>query len=141
MERISPMADKYRVAIASTDGETVNIHYGKSELFYVYIVDDDEGYDLLESRSVTPVCQEGFHDKAAMDTHVQQFKDCKYVVQDSPRKNANADLCHSLVVGKTILKMPLEWRQQSRKPAKTNTCVKSILTTNGKVHSRHMHVD
>ena len=80
MERISPMADKYRVAIASTDGETVNIHYGKSELFYIYIVDDDEGYDLLESRSVTPVCQEGKHDKNAMDIHVQQFTDCKYVI-------------------------------------------------------------
>ena len=80
MEKTSLMADKYRIAIASTDGETVNIHYGKSEIFYIYIVDDDEGYDLLEKRSVTPVCQEGFHDKAAMDTHVQQFKDCKYVV-------------------------------------------------------------
>ena len=80
MERISPMADKYRVAIASTDGETVNTHYGKSERFYIYIVDDDEGYDLLETRSVQPVCQEGFHDKAAMDSHVQQFKDCKYVI-------------------------------------------------------------
>ncbi len=80
MEKIFPMADKYRVAIASTDGETVNTHYGKSELFYIYIVDDDEGYDLLEKRSVTPVCQEGFHNKAAMDTHVQPFKDCKYVI-------------------------------------------------------------
>ena len=74
------MADKYRVAIASTDGETVNTHYGKSEIFYIYIVDDDEGYDLLEKRSVKPVCQEGFHDKSAMDIHVQQFKDCKYVI-------------------------------------------------------------
>ena len=80
MEKISPMADKYRVAIASTDGETVNTHYGKSETFYIYIVDDDEGYDLLETRSVQPVCQEGFHDKSAMDIHVQQFKDCKYVI-------------------------------------------------------------
>ena len=80
MEKIFPMADKYRIAIASTDGETVNIHYGKSEIFYIYIVDDDEGYDLLEKRSVKPVCQDGFHDKSAMDIHVQQFKDCKYVI-------------------------------------------------------------
>ena len=80
MEKISPMADKYRVAIASTDGETVNTHYGKSEIFYIYIVDDDEGYDLLEKRSVKPVCQDGIHDKSAMDIHVQQFTDCKYVI-------------------------------------------------------------
>ncbi|MBP5603608.1 MAG: dinitrogenase iron-molybdenum cofactor biosynthesis protein [Treponema sp.] len=74
------MADKYRVAIASTDGESVNTHYGKSEIFYIYIVDDDEGYDLLEKRKVTPVCQDGFHNKSEMDKHVQQFKDCKYVI-------------------------------------------------------------
>ena len=74
------MADKYRVAVASTDGESVNTHFGKAENFYIYIVDDDEGYDLLEKRNVTPVCQDGFHNKASMEKHVQQFKDCKYVV-------------------------------------------------------------
>ena len=47
---------KYRVAVASTDGETVNIHYGKSHLFYIYFVDDETGYDLVEKRAVTPVC-------------------------------------------------------------------------------------
>ena len=46
------MADKYRVAVASTDGESVNTHYGKAEIFYIYAVDDDEGYDLLEKRSM-----------------------------------------------------------------------------------------
>ena len=80
MEKTSLMADKYRVAVASTDGESVNTHYGKSEIFYIYIVDDDEGYDLLEKRQVSPVCKDGFHNKAAMETHVQQFTDCKYVV-------------------------------------------------------------
>ena len=79
-ERISLMADKYRVAVASTNGESVNTHYGKSEIFYIYIVDDDEGYDLVEKRQVSPVCQDGFHNKAAMEAHVHQFADCKYVV-------------------------------------------------------------
>lgn len=74
------MADKYRVAVASTDGETVNTHYGKSEIFYIYYVDDDEGYDLVETRKVTPVCNDGSHNEAAMENHVFQFKDCKYVI-------------------------------------------------------------
>ena len=74
------MADKYRVAVASTDGESVNIHFGKAENFYIYIVDDDEGYDLVETRGVTPVCQDGSHNKNLMEKHVQQFKDCKYVI-------------------------------------------------------------
>ena len=80
MEKTSLMADKYRVAVASTDGETVNIHYGKSQIFYIYLIDDDEGYDLLEKRTVNPVCQDGLHNKAEMESHVQQFADCKYVV-------------------------------------------------------------
>ena len=85
--RISLMADiqentnsKYRVAVASTDGETVNIHYGKSKIFYIYYVDDEEGYDLVEKRNVSPVCQDGFHNKNEIQNHVQQFSDCKYVI-------------------------------------------------------------
>lgn len=71
---------KYCVAVASTDGETVNTHYGKAETFYIYIVDDSEGYDLLEKRNVTPVCQDGSHNKARMEEHIKQFTDCKYVI-------------------------------------------------------------
>ena len=71
---------KYRVAVASTDGESVNIHYGKSNLFYIYFVDDENGYDLVEKRSVIPVCQDGSHIKSAMEESVKQFEDCKYVV-------------------------------------------------------------
>ncbi len=93
------MADKYRVAIASTDGETVNTHFGKSENFYVFIVDDDEGYDLLENRNVNPVCQEGFHNKAAMDKHVQQFKDCKYVIASRIGDGAIQSLTAACITG------------------------------------------
>ncbi len=93
------MADKYRVAIASTDGECVNTHYGKSEIFYIYIVDDDEGYDLLEKRKVTPVCQDGFHNKAEMDKHVQQFKDCKYVIASRIGDGAIQSLTAACITG------------------------------------------
>lgn len=71
---------KYRVAVASTDGETVNMHYGKSEIFYIYFVDDEVGYDFVETRSVTPVCQDGSHNQSAMEQSVKQFSDCKYLV-------------------------------------------------------------
>lgn len=71
---------KYRVAVASTDGESVNMHYGKAEIFYVYIVDDEVGYDFLETRNVTPVCQDGSHNQSAMEQSVKQFSDCKYLV-------------------------------------------------------------
>ena len=70
---------KYRVAVASSDGESVNRHYGKAESFYIYLVDDEEGYDFLEKRLVKAVCQEGKHNAAEMEKHVQNFRDCKYV--------------------------------------------------------------
>ena len=71
---------KYLVAVASTDGETVNTHYGKAENFYIYSVDDEEGFELFEKRSVIPVCQDGSHNKAQMEEHIRQFTDCKYVI-------------------------------------------------------------
>ena len=71
---------KYRVAVASTDGETVNRHYGKSESFYIYSVDDEEGYEFLEKRLVKAVCQDGKHNIVEMEKHLQNFKDCKYVL-------------------------------------------------------------
>ena len=40
------MADTYKAALASTDGENVNMHFGKSDCFYIYVIDDDEGYDF-----------------------------------------------------------------------------------------------
>ena len=64
------MADKalesseYKVAIASTDGETVNQHYGKAEKFYIYSINDEVGYDLVEERQVEPVCMDGAHEIA-----------------------------------------------------------------------------
>ena len=73
-------SSKYKVAVASSDGETVNRHYGKSERFYIYLVDDEEGYDFLEKRLVKAVCQEGKHKSEEMEKHVQNFHDCKYVV-------------------------------------------------------------
>lgn len=71
---------KYKVAIASTDGETVNTHYGKAEIFYIYSVDDEVGYDFLEIRKVTPVCQDGSHNIKAMEQRALLFTDCRYVV-------------------------------------------------------------
>ena len=65
--------------MASSDGESVNRHYGKAESFYIYLVDDEEGYDFLEKRLVKAVCQEGKHNAAEMEKHVQNFLDCKYV--------------------------------------------------------------
>ena len=74
------MADKYRVAIASTDGESVNQHYGKATKFYIYSIDDEVGYDLVEERLVEPVCQDGSHEISKMEESALRFNDCRYIV-------------------------------------------------------------
>lgn len=80
VESQTSASSTYRVAVASTDGETVNTHYGKAEIFYIYTVDDEVGYDLFEIRKVTPVCQDGSHNKTAMEQSALKFTDCRYVV-------------------------------------------------------------
>ena len=70
----------YRIAVASTDGENVNQHYGRATKFYIYTMDDEEGYDLVEERNVEPVCMEGSHVVSKMEQSVLRFTDCRYIV-------------------------------------------------------------
>ncbi len=69
----------YKVAIASTDGETVNQHYGRASKFYIYSIDDEVGYDLVEERQVEPVCMDGTHEISKMEQSVKNFTDCRYI--------------------------------------------------------------
>jgi len=71
---------RYRVAVASTDGETVNQHFGKAEKFYIYFVDDEVGYDLVEERKVDAVCSGQSHSIPEMENRAKIFTDCRYVV-------------------------------------------------------------
>ena len=103
------MADKasktsvYKVAIASTDGETVNMHYGKATKFYIYSIDDEVGYDLVEERQVEPVCQEGSHVISKMEESVLRFTDCRYIVVSRLGTAASAALS---AVGITAMELP-----------------------------------
>lgn len=74
------MDEKYRVAVASSDGKVVNQHFGKSEVFYIYQIDNDNKPHLLEKREVTAVCHGGSHDTDMMLQNIQALKDCKYLL-------------------------------------------------------------
>ncbi len=103
------MADKasktsvYKVAIASTDGETVNMHYGKATKFYIYSIDDEVGYDLVEERQVEPVCHEGSHVISKMEESVLRFTDCRYIVVSRLGTAASAALS---AAGITAMELP-----------------------------------
>ena len=103
------MADKaantsiYKVAIASTDGETVNQHYGKAEKFFIYSIDDEVGYDLVEERLVEPVCRNGAHEISKMKESVLRFTDCRYIVVSRLGTAASAALA---AAGITAMELP-----------------------------------
>ena len=69
----------FRVAVASTDGYTVDTHFGRAYDFYIYQYLVAE-WIFVEKRTVNPVCQDGQHSVAAMQKNISQFADCQYVV-------------------------------------------------------------
>ncbi|MBP5520725.1 MAG: dinitrogenase iron-molybdenum cofactor biosynthesis protein [Treponema sp.] len=101
------MADKYiskyKVAVASTKGESVDQHYGRAEKFYIYTVDDEEGYDFLEERKVQPVCLGGKHNKSEMENSVSKISDCRYVVASRIGAGAISSIA---ALGITAMELP-----------------------------------
>lgn len=93
------LSKAYKVAFASTDGENVNIHYGKAEKFFVYAIDDEEGYDFLEERKVQPVCMDGSHLVQQMEKSTAQFSDCRYVVASRIGSGAASSLAAKGITG------------------------------------------
>ncbi len=94
---------KYRIAVASTDGETVNQHFGKAEKFYIYFVDDNEGYDFVEERSAPAVCGGQMHVEPEMEAKARLFSDCRYIVVAKIGAGASR---HLAVNGITSLEAP-----------------------------------
>lgn len=101
-----------RLAITTSNGEMVDLHFGKADTFYVYEI-SNSGLSFVGKRKVTPYCS-----SAAMpdDGHVpsedrfnnvvETIKDCKVLytkqIGDAPieklRQNGIAvQLCHCSV--------------------------------------------
>ena len=89
---VKDLKNAYRVAFASSDGENVDVHYGKADQFLIYLINDEEGFDFIEKRVVTPVCLEDSHEEKAMEKSTSKFRDCKYVVASRIGNGATASL-------------------------------------------------
>lgn len=70
----------YNVAISSTDGKFVNLHFGHTEKFIIVKVEDCRSYHLLEERKVKAPCSFGNHDENILENVVKALSDCKYVL-------------------------------------------------------------
>ena len=68
-----------KIAVASSDGETVNEHFGRAVSFRIYRL-HDAGYKLLEVRENSPACSGGQHCDDALDRAARIISDCRGVV-------------------------------------------------------------
>lgn len=68
-----------KIAVASSDGLTVNEHFGKARSFRIYRL-HDTGHEFVELRESIPVCSGHAHDDGALAKTTQALSDCRGVV-------------------------------------------------------------
>lgn len=70
-----------RVAVASTDGTTIDEHFGRAKEFIIFEVADDGSYEQLEIRAITPHCSCGGEAPShPSDVTVEQLSDIEAVL-------------------------------------------------------------
>lgn len=82
-----------KVAIASKDGISVNLHFGHADVFWVYQL-QAQGFALLEKREVDKYCHGHTGSQSAMAKILETIKDCHAVfsakIGDGPVDKLNA---------------------------------------------------
>jgi len=68
-----------KIAVASSDGVTVNEHFGRATGFAIFRLHDG-GHELLEIRTTNPVCTGGEHSDDALERSARLISDCRAVV-------------------------------------------------------------
>ncbi|MEI6205422.1 MAG: NifB/NifX family molybdenum-iron cluster-binding protein [Desulfuromonadales bacterium] len=68
-----------RIAVASSDGQTVNEHFGRARSFRIYRL-NDSGSELVETRTIEAVCSGHAHNDDALNRTAQALSDCQGVV-------------------------------------------------------------
>jgi len=87
------MSDYLRIAVASKDGISINLHFGHARAFLIYRVSDN-GCVQMEKRDVALYCHGNSADLTAMKDILQTIKDCDAVmvakIGDSPAQKLSA---------------------------------------------------
>lgn len=66
----------YRVAVATSDGVSVNEHFGKANFFRIYTL-DDKVYEYIEVRDAVAACQHTrTHNETDFDRVISLLSDC-----------------------------------------------------------------
>ncbi|AIQ64574.1 Dinitrogenase iron-molybdenum cofactor [compost metagenome] len=70
----------YKLAVGSSDGEVVDQHFGRSERFYIYEVEDTGTWSLLEVRDNVTNREEGEHHGGELARTIDLLQDCSRVL-------------------------------------------------------------
>ena len=70
----------FKVAVASSDGKYVNQHFGMTQQFLIFEIDDEGKYEFIELRKNAPACDVEGHTDEAMERSVELIADCKAVL-------------------------------------------------------------
>lgn len=68
----------HRVAIASSDGKYINLHFGQADRFIVVDV-GETGYAVAETRQCAPACACAANEKGGFDNIAGLLSDCEAV--------------------------------------------------------------
>ncbi|GHU41757.1 dinitrogenase iron-molybdenum cofactor [Clostridia bacterium] len=68
-----------RVAVSTTDGKTIHQHFGHTREFHIVDIENGD-YQFIESRQVTPACNQFGHNESAFDNILAILSDCEAVI-------------------------------------------------------------
>ncbi|MDR3267573.1 MAG: hypothetical protein LBT83_00700 [Tannerella sp.] len=68
----------YRIAIASSDGESVNLHFGQAANLLIYEIGDD-GVAFIEDREVRLITGQAAHTEDNLNIFAALLKDCSAI--------------------------------------------------------------
>jgi predicted Fe-Mo cluster-binding NifX family protein len=68
-----------KIAFATSDGETINEHFGKATSFLIYEI-GKEGWSYVDKRNVTPLSCDDKHTEETLAPTIEAFKDCTAVI-------------------------------------------------------------
>ncbi len=81
-----------RIAIATSDGYTVNEHFGQAKFFRVYELDGG-GHSFLDVRDAVAACQQSLgHDTTRFDKIIELLSDCDALLVNKIGEGAAAYL-------------------------------------------------
>lgn len=70
---------KKKIAVASNDGISVNMHFGKANKFYIY-EETDDSYIFVQVRKFPSACNGGGHDPSRIKANLEKLSDCTYLL-------------------------------------------------------------